>query len=122
MLKMPKVGGQETLRLFLADIPRSRWLEILGVNQRTLRRWLAPGGKPPAMALQALFWHTRWGDSQIESEYGFAASAWRGLAESLQPAALLRHTHTPAANAPAWRAARLQLVSRDRRQPATLQA
>ena len=72
MLKMPAIGGPDHLRLLLDDVPRSRHAELLGVTDRTLRRWLAPGGRPPAAALQALFWHTRWGDSVIRSEYGFS--------------------------------------------------
>lgn len=94
MLRMPTMGGAEALRLLLDDVPAARHAEILGVSQRTIRRWLAPNGKPPRAALQALFWHTRWGDSQIRSDYQF-----RTLIEGqLHQARAVAWVRQPAAN------------------------
>lgn len=81
MLKMPRMGGPDDLRTLLDDVPAWRHAELLGVSPRTVRRWLAGDTDIPATAFQALFWHTRWGASVIESEYGMAVSYWRLLAQ-----------------------------------------
>ena len=71
MLKMPTVGGPGTLRLFLDDVPTKRHRELLGVGDRTIDRWLCGISPTPMAALQALYWHTRWGTSEIESQFGY---------------------------------------------------
>lgn len=82
MLKMPNIGGPDGLRLLLDDVPRFRHGELLGVSDRTLRRWLSGDSDIPVSAFQALFWHTRWGDSVIQSEYCFELDVMRGLADA----------------------------------------
>ena len=85
MLKMPRnVAGPDSLQLLLDDVPRTRWREILGVSQRTINRWLAGHCRVPHTALGALYWHTRWGDSQIESVYGFENYHLRLMVSNLQ--------------------------------------
>ena len=83
MIRMPPMGGPDQFHALLCEVPRFRHSELLGVGGRTLRRWCAPGGRPPVSAFQALFWHTRWGDSVIRSEYGFEAANRLHLAAEL---------------------------------------
>ena len=59
-----------TLSMILADIghPTPRAVAtLLGVDHRTVRRWIAAGQAPRAVML-ALFWLTRWGRSQVDCQ------------------------------------------------------
>lgn len=54
----------------LADLghpPPAAVASALGVNLRTVRRWIA-ADLAPRPAMLALYWMTRWGQSQIECE------------------------------------------------------
>lgn len=98
MLKMPNIGGAEVFSMLLDDIPRTRWHELLGVSDRTIRRWRTGDCPVPRAAVQAVFWHTRWGDSVIQSEYGFELRTLRGLAGCSTGATLRRVRGLAAAN------------------------
>jgi len=59
-----------SLPMILDDLgqPSARALSaLLGVSVRTVRRWQAQGHAPRPVML-ALFWITRWGQSQVECE------------------------------------------------------
>lgn len=86
MLHLPTMAGPDALRLLVEDLPRGQALQLLGVTDRTLRRWLASGGRPPAAAFAALYWHTRWGESEILSRYGFAHDLVHRLEKLRTPA------------------------------------
>jgi hypothetical protein len=74
------------LATLLADLgnpaPRE-WARALGVSERTAWRWQAAGKAPRAVAL-ALFWVTRWGWSQIESEALYAVDLLRSTSRAAQ--------------------------------------
>ena len=56
-------------QLVLDDLgrpPAHRIARTLGVSERTVYRW-NHGGRPPRMALLALFWLTRWGRSEVDT-------------------------------------------------------
>lgn len=55
----------------------------LGVTERTARRWLADGNAPRP-ALLALFWVTRWGQSEAHSEAHNSAAMHAGMVGCLQ--------------------------------------
>lgn len=99
MLIPPRLGGVQQFAQLLADVPRQYRLQILGVSDRTLRRWLAGSIEIPPMALQALYWFTRWGDAEIQSRYGFEVQQLRGLARC-DGERLARFAVLPAANSP----------------------
>ena len=46
--------------------PAHRIARTLGVSERTVYRW-AHGGRPPRMALLALYWLTRWGQAEVNT-------------------------------------------------------
>ena len=46
--------------------PVHRVARTLGVSERTVYRW-NHGGRPPRMALLALYWLTRWGQSEVDT-------------------------------------------------------
>lgn len=109
MLIGQRMSGAAQLRMLLDDIPQQKVREILGVSDRTMRRWLAGDTAIPQAIFQALYWHTRWGDSELQSRYGFESSVLRSLLAAHR-GQLARLAVLPAANAPAW-APPLQLVS-----------
>lgn len=55
----------------------------LGVTERAVRKWKASGDAPRAVLL-ALFWETRWGRSEADTDAFNHAQAHRLHAESLQ--------------------------------------
>ena len=68
MLKPPKVGGAEQLRLFVHQLGFDRCVKILDIHPSTLRGWLRGARPAPQAALQALYWLTDWGYSVACSE------------------------------------------------------
>ena len=57
--------------------------KALDVGESTVYRWLSIGIAPkPAML--ALFWLTRWGESQIDVELWNRANVYQGLASALE--------------------------------------
>jgi len=77
MLTMPNLRGADALRQLLDDVPAELHAELLGVTARTLRRWLAGSHEIPRCAFHALYWHTRWGASEIEYRFGYENSILR---------------------------------------------
>lgn len=68
LIRMPR--HLPPLRALLADLgsPTAKAIgEALGVNQRTVKRWLA-ADVAPRPAMLALFWLSRWGRSQLQCE------------------------------------------------------
>lgn len=57
--------------------------KALGVSLSTVYRWSSQD-KAPKTAKMAVYWITRWGQSEIDAEMWNTAQAYRGLAESLQ--------------------------------------
>lgn len=109
MLRLPTLGGQAQLQLFVDDLSRDLTLQILGVSERTLRRWLSGDSEIPAMAWPALFWFTRWGESEICCQYDYENLTLRHLVAA-RAGDLVQLAVLPAANdgRPV-----LQLVQRD---------
>jgi len=68
MLKPPKVGGADHLRLFVHEIGTERACAILDVHPTTMRRWLRGAVPVPQAALQALYWLTSYGFSDAFAE------------------------------------------------------
>lgn len=68
MLKPPKLGGVEHLRLFVNQLSFDRCCTVLDVHPATLRRWLREAAPVPQAALQALYWLTDYGFSDACSE------------------------------------------------------
>ena len=101
MLTFSRFGGADQLRLFLGDLRPGQALEILGISERTLRRYLSGQVEIPQSVFQALYWHTRWGSSEIESRSGFELVTLRGLVGA-QRDQLARLAVLPAANGDRW--------------------
>lgn len=97
MLRLPALGGQAQLQLLVDDLSRGLALQILGVSDRTLRRWLSGDSEIPAMAWPALFWFSRWGDSEICCQYQYETVTLRHLAAS-RAGDLVKLAVLPAAN------------------------
>ena len=68
MLKPPKVGGAEQLRLFVDQIGFQQSCKILDIHPSTLRGWLRESRPVPVAALMALYWLTDYGFSEACSE------------------------------------------------------
>ena len=56
----------------------------LGVTTRTVYRWLADPDHTPRAALLALFWATRWGQSQVDAEAVRSAQLHAAMASALR--------------------------------------
>lgn len=98
----------------LRDVPAKpdQLARHLAVSTRTLERYSAAGDAPRAVML-ALFWETRWGISQADTDAANQATRFYALAQSLkreneQLRADLQKLQQAAdfgcANAPLWRA------------------
>jgi len=73
-------------QLILDDLGRptaERIAKVLGISERTVRRWSATG-RPPKWACLALFWLTRWGHSQVHTQATNDAALYASLARALQ--------------------------------------
>ena len=57
--------------------------KALHVNQSTVYRWIT-ADKAPRPAMLALYWMTRWGQSEIDAELWNRASVYEGLAKALE--------------------------------------
>jgi hypothetical protein len=71
-----------TLSQILDDLSRPAphvWSRVVGVSERTARRWEAADQAPRAVLL-ALFWVTRWGYSEVISQAMYELDLARGLA------------------------------------------
>jgi hypothetical protein len=101
MLVRPTLSGADDLRRLVEDIGIERSLNLLGVSRRTLRRYFEPTARPSRATFEALFWHTRWGESMIDSEYGFETQILRQLVQlqrADQVEALARYSSSQAGN------------------------
>lgn len=98
----------------LRDVPAGpgQLARHLGLSTRTLERYTAAGQAPQAVML-ALFWETRWGISQADTDAANQAARFYMLAQSLQREnerlrADLQRLQAlgvyGSANAPLWRA------------------
>lgn len=67
----------------LANPPARAVARALGVTERTLRRWRADDQAPRAVML-ALYWLTRWGQSEAHTEAHNAAVLHAGYARALR--------------------------------------
>jgi predicted DNA-binding transcriptional regulator AlpA len=56
--------------------------DALGVDVRTVRRWIKAGHAPRPVAL-ALYWLTRWGQSEIDAHLHDKARLLAGMVDSL---------------------------------------
>ncbi len=68
--------------MILDDIGRPKAAAVanaLGVNRRTVERWIA-NDKMPRSAHLALFWLSRWGQSIVDAEAVNTATMYAGLA------------------------------------------
>lgn len=57
--------------------------KALDVNLSTVYRWLATG-KAPRGHMLALYWMTRWGQSEIDAEMWNRANVYEGFAKALE--------------------------------------
>ena len=76
-----------TLAVMLDDIgrPSARALaKALGISERTVYRWMVSGDDVPRLALAAVFWLTRWGQSVIEAQAVNTARDMAGLVSALR--------------------------------------
>lgn len=74
------------LSLILDDLghpPVRDWARAVGVSERTARRWQARDQAPRAVLL-ALYWVTRWGYSEIESQARHELQTAAALCEALR--------------------------------------
>lgn len=73
-----------SLEMLLADLkmPRRSLARHLGVNERTIRAWVAAGTAPRPVML-ALFWESRWGISTADTTAYNHAQVHRQHAEAL---------------------------------------
>lgn len=60
----PSLPIWHTILEDLANPPAHRVARVLGVSRRTVYRWNSTG-RAPRVALLALFWLTRWGQSLV---------------------------------------------------------
>jgi hypothetical protein len=64
--------GANNFRLLVDDIGERRAAEILRVDTRTVRKWSnidrKPFGNPPAAAVLALYWESRYGMAQWDAD------------------------------------------------------
>lgn len=105
MLKPPRTGGAEQLRLFVDDIGFDRCCRIIDVHPATVRRWLRGAAPVPQAALQALYWLTKWGFSDAACEVHWSHQFWMLKAQELQARLDWRAPATwSAANEPDYRA------------------
>lgn len=68
MLKPPRVGGADQLRLFVDELGFDQACKILDVHPSTMRGWLRGARQCPKAALMALYWLTSYGYSDACSE------------------------------------------------------
>ena len=93
---------------------------ILGVHPRTVRRWAAKDAAPRS-ALLALFWLTRWGQSELDADLAMQAANYTGHIEAVKRendalrrelARVLSAGDFGSANAPTWRETAGELMAR----------
>lgn len=95
--KLPK--HTPPLGVMLADLGNPHPLHIaraLGVNERTVRRWVS-SDQAPRPVLLALFWLTRWGSQWLDADLFNLARTHIGLSEALQKELALLRTNDKAA-------------------------
>lgn len=116
MLKPPRLGGADQLRLFVDFLGFDHACSVIDVHPSTMRRWLRGSVPVPQAPLQALYWLTPWGASAAfsESHYTHQELCWRlrVLESERSPGKADMGAHL-AANAPVWnplRPRRLRLV------------
>lgn len=82
MLRAPR--HLPSLEMLLADVrvPRKDLARHLGVNERTIRAWVAAGTAPRPVLL-ALYWETRWGQDNAIADAHNTIQVHRRHAESL---------------------------------------
>ena len=110
MLKPPKIGGAEQLRLFVDDIGFDRCCRIIDVHPATVRRWLRGAAPVPQAPLQALYWLTRWGFSDAASEVHWSHAYLASRVRAMEAALSWRAPDTVAANEPVYHHPTLTLV------------
>lgn len=68
MLKPPKVGGADQLRLFVDELGFDWSCKTLDVHPSTMRGWLRDARPAPQAAMQSLYWLTSYGFSDACTE------------------------------------------------------
>lgn len=68
MLKPPRVGGADHLRLFVEELGFTWACQVIDVHPATMRAWLRGSRPVPAASMQALYWLTSYGFSEACSE------------------------------------------------------
>lgn len=68
MLKPPKVGGAEQLRLFVDELGMDWACKVIATHPTTMRRWLRGATPVPVAVLMALYWLTTYGYSDACAE------------------------------------------------------
>ena len=112
MLKVPRIGGADHLRLFVDEIGFERACRVLQVHENTMRRWLRGATPVPQASLQALYWLTSWGYSDACTEAHWTHQFLLGKVRELEAALNWRAPSTwLAANEAEFRT--LGLVERD---------
>lgn len=105
MLKVPRIGGADHLRLFVHELGFARACEILHVHENTMRRWLREATPVPQAALQALYWLTSYGFAEACAEAHWTHQLMLCKVRELEAARDWRAAPTwQAANEPRYRA------------------
>lgn len=69
MISAPKdIFSPEFFDTMVHELTLARVSKLLGVEQRTVRRWIRTG-TAPRMAYLSIFWESRWGRSIIDSDH-----------------------------------------------------
>jgi hypothetical protein len=72
MIAMPKsIGGYNDFKIMVDQLSEERACSILDIHRTTLRRLLKPDAKVPRAYVVALYWETKWGRGQIDSDHLF---------------------------------------------------
>lgn len=78
-----QMWGIEAFRRLVDDVGEVRALEILGVPATSFRRWLNQSTPVPRCAVLALYWSSRWGQSQIDADHANLEAQLRALVGAL---------------------------------------
>ena len=78
-----QMWGIEAFRRLVDDVGEPRALEVLGVPARTFRLWLDQTVPVPRCAVLALYWSSRWGQSQIDADHANLEVQLRALVTAL---------------------------------------
>ncbi|PTT89370.1 hypothetical protein DBR42_07975 [Pelomonas sp. HMWF004] len=78
-----QMWGIEAFRRLVDDVGEPRALEVLGVPAQTFRLWLDQAVPVPRCAVLALYWSSRWGQSQIDTDHANLEAQLRALITAL---------------------------------------